>query len=191
MTQKTKKLINAPEDIIPEMIEGMLAAWPDLLALEGETGRAIVAQDGPRDGKVGIVIGGGSGHEPAFAGYVGRELADAEALGNIFASPSPAQILDACHAADGGAGGSARHRRGFLRLQMRWCRRRPGRTVRSCRGSRPSCQCHVPLDGRGAWGLFPAPDRKAEFRDRPRGDGAWHGHPWRAGHPAQYACLRR
>lgn len=104
MTQKTKKLINAPEDIIPEMIEGMLATWPDLLTLEGGTGRAIVARDGPRDGKVGVVIGGGSGHEPAFAGYVGRGLADAAALGNIFASPSPAQILDACHAADGGAG---------------------------------------------------------------------------------------
>ena len=101
---RTKKLINAPEDLIPEMIDGMVAAYPDLLAVAGATGRAIVARDGPRDGKVGIVIGGGSGHEPAFAGYVGRGLADAAAIGNVFASPSPAQIGDAAHAVDGGAG---------------------------------------------------------------------------------------
>jgi dihydroxyacetone kinase len=63
-----------------------------------------VAVDGPRDGKVGIVIGGGSGHEPAFAGYVGRGLADAAAVGNVFASPSPAHIAEAARAADGGAG---------------------------------------------------------------------------------------
>lgn len=106
MTQqpKTKKLINAPENIIAEMIEGMIGAHPDLLKVEGETGRAVVAVDGPRDGKVGIVIGGGSGHEPAFAGYVGRGLADAAAVGNIFASPSPVHIADAARAADGGAG---------------------------------------------------------------------------------------
>ncbi|WP_414090273.1 dihydroxyacetone kinase subunit DhaL [Rhizobium sp. BR 314] len=101
---KTKKLINAPENIIAEMIEGMVGAHPDLLRIEGDTGRAIVAVDGPRDGKVGIVVGGGSGHEPAFAGYVGRGLADAAAIGNVFASPSPAHIADAARAADGGAG---------------------------------------------------------------------------------------
>ncbi|PRH84898.1 dihydroxyacetone kinase [Labrys okinawensis] len=100
----TKKLINAPEQIIQEMIEGMTGAHPDLLRVEGETGRAIVAVDGPRAGKVGIVIGGGSGHEPAFAGYVGRGLADAAAVGNVFASPSPAHIVEAAHAADRGAG---------------------------------------------------------------------------------------
>lgn len=104
MTIKTKKLINAPDDIIPEFIEGLVGAWPDLLTVEGPTGRAVVARHGPRDGKVGIVIGGGSGHEPAFAGYVGRGLADAAAVGNVFASPSPQQILDAGRAADGGAG---------------------------------------------------------------------------------------
>ena len=101
---KTKKLINAPEDIIAQLVSGMVAAHPDMLTTEGATGRAIVAVDGPRDGKVGVVVGGGSGHEPAFAGYVGRGLADAAAVGNIFASPSPEQILDAARAADGGAG---------------------------------------------------------------------------------------
>jgi dihydroxyacetone kinase phosphoprotein-dependent L subunit len=101
---RTKKLINAPEDIISEALEGMIAAHPDMLCVEGATGRAVVAVDGPRDGKVGIVIGGGSGHEPAFAGYVGRGLADAAAVGNVFASPSPEQIMDAARAVDGGAG---------------------------------------------------------------------------------------
>lgn len=101
---RTKKLINAPENIIAELVEGMVGAHPDLLRVEGETGRAIVAVDGPRDGKVGIVVGGGSGHEPAFAGYVGRGLADAAAIGNVFASPSPAHIAEAARAADGGVG---------------------------------------------------------------------------------------
>ncbi|WP_194098354.1 dihydroxyacetone kinase subunit DhaL [Marivivens aquimaris] len=101
---RTKKLINAPEDIISHALAGMISAHPDMLMIEGATGRAVVAKDGPRDGKVGIVIGGGSGHEPAFAGYVGRGLADAAAVGNVFASPSPEQIMDAARAADGGAG---------------------------------------------------------------------------------------
>ena len=101
---RTKKLINAPEDLIAEAIEGMVLAHPGMLTVEGPTGRAVVAVDAPRDGKVGIVIGGGSGHEPAFAGYVGRGLADAAAVGNVFASPSPEQIMDAARAVDGGAG---------------------------------------------------------------------------------------
>lgn len=102
--KKTKKLINDPDDLIAELIDGMVGAHPDLLCTQGATGRAVVAVDGPRDGKVGIVIGGGSGHEPLFSGYVGRGLADASAVGNIFASPSPDQICDAARAADGGAG---------------------------------------------------------------------------------------
>ena len=101
---KTKKLINGADDVIPEMIEGMIGAHPDILALDGESGRAVVALNGPREGKVGIVLGGGSGHEPAFSGYVGKGLADAVAVGNVFASPSPGQICDAALAADGGAG---------------------------------------------------------------------------------------
>ncbi len=104
MSQKHRKLINDPDHLIEDLVAGMISAHPDLICVEGDTGRAIVALNGPRDGKVGIVIGGGSGHEPAFAGYVGKGLADAGPLGNIFASPSPAQIMDAGFAADGGAG---------------------------------------------------------------------------------------
>jgi dihydroxyacetone kinase len=91
----TKELINDPDHLIAELIDGMVGAHPDVLRLEGETGCAIVAANGPRDGKVGIVVGGGSGHEPLFSGYVGRGLADACAVGNIFASPAPAQCADA------------------------------------------------------------------------------------------------
>lgn len=104
MAPPRRKMINDPDALIEHLIEGMVSAHPHLLQVEGDTGRAIVARNGPRDGKVGVVVGGGSGHEPAFAGYVGRGLADAAPLGNIFASPSPSQIMDAGFAADGGAG---------------------------------------------------------------------------------------
>ncbi len=77
MAENHRKLINHPDRLIEDLVEGMILAHPDLLCIEGDTGRAIVARSGPRDGKVGIVVGGGSGHEPAFAGYVGKGLADA------------------------------------------------------------------------------------------------------------------
>jgi len=104
MSTPRRKLINDPERLIEELVAGMISAHPEHLCVRGETGRAIVALNGPRNGKVGIVVGGGSGHEPAFAGYVGCGLADAAPLGNIFASPSPSQIMDAGFAAYGGAG---------------------------------------------------------------------------------------
>lgn len=104
MERKTKKLINNADNVIEELIDGMVGAHPHLLSVQGETGRAIVAKQGPRSGKVGIVVGGGSGHEPAFSGYVGKGLADAAAVGNVFASPSPVQIADAARASNGGAG---------------------------------------------------------------------------------------
>ena len=100
----TKKLINDPDAVVDEMVEGMLAAHPRHLRRAEGHRRALVAADGPRPGKVGIVVGGGSGHEPTFAGLVGRGLADAVAVGNVFASPPPDPILAATRAADGGAG---------------------------------------------------------------------------------------
>ncbi len=103
-SMKTKKLINSADDVISELVEGMISAHPDILTLDGQSGRAVVAINGPHEGKVGIVLGGGSGHEPAFSGYVGKGLADAVAVGNVFASPSPSQICDAAIAANGGAG---------------------------------------------------------------------------------------
>jgi len=101
---KTKKLINSGAHAVDEMLEGVLAAHPDhLYAVDGMP-RAIVARNGPRKGKVGFVIGGGSGHEPTFLGFVGKGLADAAAIGNVFASPPPDPIVACAKAADGGAG---------------------------------------------------------------------------------------
>ncbi|RDJ07056.1 dihydroxyacetone kinase subunit DhaK [Rhizobium grahamii] len=101
---KTKKLINAGDNAVDEMLEGILCAHPDhLYAVDGMP-RAIVARHGPRQGKVGLVIGGGSGHEPTFLGFVGKGLADAAAVGNVFASPPPDPIIACATAANGGAG---------------------------------------------------------------------------------------
>ncbi|MBX2825548.1 MAG: dihydroxyacetone kinase subunit DhaK [Gammaproteobacteria bacterium] len=101
---KTKKLINDPNNIIEEMLEGILAAHPDHLYQHTDSSRAIVAKQGPREGKVGLMIGGGSGHEPTFVGFVGKGLADAAAIGNVFASPPPDPALACAKAIDGGAG---------------------------------------------------------------------------------------
>jgi len=100
----SKKLINDPRAIIEEMLGGMLAAHPRHLRQLPDSPRSIIAVDGPRKGKVGLVIGGGSGHEPTFVGFVGRGLADAAAIGNVFASPPPDPILACAKAVDGGAG---------------------------------------------------------------------------------------
>ncbi|MDQ7778077.1 MAG: bifunctional sugar-binding transcriptional regulator/dihydroxyacetone kinase subunit DhaK [Paracoccus aminovorans] len=99
-----KKLINAPQDAVDEALAGALMAHERLIAAVPGAPRAIRALDGPRPGKVGVVIGGGAGHEPGFWGYVGQGLADAAVVGNIFASPPPPPILAATRAADGGAG---------------------------------------------------------------------------------------
>jgi len=99
----TKKLINHPDDVIEEMVEGILAAHPRQLK-RADHPRAVVSREAPREGKVGLVIGGGSGHEPTFVGFVGRGLADGCAIGNVFASPPPDPALAAAKAVSGGAG---------------------------------------------------------------------------------------
>lgn len=101
---QTKKIINDGNDAVDEMIEGILAAHGEVLTTAGGNRRAVVARNGPRPGKVGLVIGGGSGHEPTFVGFVGKGLADAAAIGNVFASPPPDPIMECTKAADGGAG---------------------------------------------------------------------------------------
>ena len=100
----TQKLINDGNAAVDEMLEGILAAHPDHLFRPAHAPRAIVARHGPRSGKVALVIGGGSGHEPTFLGFVGKGLADAAAIGNVFASPPPQPAVDAALAAQGGAG---------------------------------------------------------------------------------------
>ncbi len=99
-----KKVLNNPDHVIEEMLEGILAAHPEHLRQPEGAPRTIVATDGPRDGKVGLVIGGGSGHEPTFLGFVGRGLADVAVIGDVFTSPTPDAILDSARAANGRAG---------------------------------------------------------------------------------------
>jgi dihydroxyacetone kinase-like protein len=101
---KTKKLINDGARAVEEMLVGVLAAHGRHLHAVDGSPRSIVARNGPRPGKVGLVIGGGSGHEPTFLGFVGKGLADAAAIGNVFASPPPDPILECAKAVSGGAG---------------------------------------------------------------------------------------
>src|SRR5438309_2266722 len=96
-----KKLINDPFDVVDEALEGFVDAHSSLIAMHEPR---VVVRRSPAGSKVGIVVGGGSGHEPAFSGYVGLGMADAAACGNIFASPPPDVILSAIRAANHGEG---------------------------------------------------------------------------------------
>lgn len=99
-----KKLINDPDDFVDEVIQGLLLAHPGQLKAATEDGRALVRADAPIAGHVGIVTGGGSGHLPAFLGYVGVGLCTGVAVGNVFSSPSAEQMYEATKAVNGGAG---------------------------------------------------------------------------------------
>ncbi|MET3770251.1 dihydroxyacetone kinase/dihydroxyacetone kinase-like protein [Marisediminicola sp. UYEF4] len=99
-----KKIINEPNAFVDEFVEGILLAHPDLLKTPADDRRVLVRADAPVTGKVGIITGGGSGHLPLFKGYVGRGLCDGVAIGNVFSSPSSAQVLEATKAVSGGAG---------------------------------------------------------------------------------------
>lgn len=99
-----KKFLNDPDDVVEEMLDGVVKAHAAYLRPVDSSNRALVARSGPRAGKVGLVVGGGTGHEPAFLGYVGKGLADAVAVGNIFSSPPPGPILQCAKAASGDAG---------------------------------------------------------------------------------------
>ncbi|HEX5415528.1 MAG TPA: dihydroxyacetone kinase subunit DhaK, partial [Chloroflexota bacterium] len=98
-----KKLINDPEQTVDQALRGFAAAHPDLIKVFFAP-TYVVRADAPVAGKVGIVSGGGSGHEPMHAGFVGPGMLDAACPGAIFTSPTPDQILAATGAIDGGAG---------------------------------------------------------------------------------------
>jgi dihydroxyacetone kinase-like protein len=98
-----KKLINDPEAVVREALEGMEAAHGDRLRVVYDP-HVIVRADAPVKGKVGIVSGGGSGHEPMHGGFVGPGMLDAACPGEVFTSPTPDQMLEATKAVDGGAG---------------------------------------------------------------------------------------
>ncbi|MEQ6896568.1 dihydroxyacetone kinase family protein [Microbacterium sp. KR10-403] len=97
-----RKIINDPHDFVDEVLDGIVRAHPDSYQFASRDRRAVIAPATPD--KVGIVTGGGSGHLPLFLGYVGQGLATGVAVGNVFSSPSPAQILATTRAADSGRG---------------------------------------------------------------------------------------
>ncbi len=98
-----KKLINKPEDVVREELEGIAKAHPDLVKVYFDP-NYIVRADAPVKGKVGVISGGGSGHEPMHGGFVGIGMLDAACPGAVFTSPTPDQMLDATKAVNGGAG---------------------------------------------------------------------------------------
>jgi len=96
----SKKLINAPETVVSDMLRGLAASNPALCYHEG----VEVISRREKSGKVGVISGGGAGHEPAHAGYVGPGMLDAAVSGNVFASPGPDRILEGIRLADSGKG---------------------------------------------------------------------------------------
>ncbi|HKB48568.1 MAG TPA: dihydroxyacetone kinase subunit DhaK [Ktedonobacterales bacterium] len=98
-----KKLINSPESVVKDELAGLAAAHADLLRVDFEN-QIVVRADAPVVGKVGIISGGGSGHEPMHGGFVGRGMLDAACPGEVFTSPVPDQMLAATRAVNGGAG---------------------------------------------------------------------------------------
>jgi len=98
-----QRIINDPNLVVEDMLRGFVKAHPDKVKMTSNP-RVLAAKDAPIKGKVGIVTGGGSGHKPAFIGYLGRNLVDAVAVGEIFSSPTAVSFLDAFKAADSGEG---------------------------------------------------------------------------------------
>ncbi len=98
-----KKLINNPDDLVKEALAGMLAVHSDLIRVDMEQ-QIVVRKDAPVQGKVGVISGGGSGHEPMHGGFVGHGMLDAACPGAVFTSPVPDQMLAATKAVSGGAG---------------------------------------------------------------------------------------
>lgn len=99
-----KKIINNPDLFVPEMLDGLLKAHPDMLGYAGNDPHCIVRADSPVEGKVALATGGGSGHLPVFLGYVGKGLLDGCAVGDVFASPSSDQMLDVVRGIHSGKG---------------------------------------------------------------------------------------
>jgi dihydroxyacetone kinase len=99
-----KKIINATERVVDEMLEGMFRAYPYHLKRAPNTKRTVMLADAPIEGKVGIITGGGSGHLPLFLGYTGRGLLDGTAVGDVFSSPSSNEIFELTRAVNSGKG---------------------------------------------------------------------------------------
>src|SRR5258708_21998671 len=101
-THVMKKFINDPADVVKESLAGLAAAHPDLVRVDFEN-QIVVRKDAPT-GKVAIISGGGSGHEPMHGGFVGAGMLDAACPGEVFTSPVPDQMRTAARTVSGGAG---------------------------------------------------------------------------------------
>ena len=103
-----QRILNNPDNIVDEMLEGFVKTHSDIVKLvktsEDNPRGVVAAVNAPQAGKVGVVTGGGSGHKPAFVGYVGKNMCDATAVGEICSSPTAVAFLEAFRAADGGQG---------------------------------------------------------------------------------------
>ncbi|PTE10488.1 dihydroxyacetone kinase subunit DhaK [Mesorhizobium helmanticense] len=98
-----QRFINNPDEVVEDTVKGFVKAHADIIRLASNP-RVIAARHAPVDGKVGVITGGGSGHEPAFIGYTGRNMLDAVAVGELFSSPTAKSFLDAAREANGGKG---------------------------------------------------------------------------------------
>ena len=99
-----KKIINDPANVVPEMVKGMVRSYPQFISQVKDTEAVVRADKDSMTGKVGIVSGGGSGHEPTHAGFVGKGMLSAAVCGQVFTSPTPDQIYAAIKAVDQGQG---------------------------------------------------------------------------------------
>lgn len=99
-----RKILNAPDQFVEDTMEGIIRAYGDKVRLLNGDKRILVSNYPKKDGKVGIVTAGGSGHLPLFLGYVGQGMLDGCAIGNVFASPSSQKMADMIRACDGGKG---------------------------------------------------------------------------------------
>src|SRR6478609_6473566 len=97
-----RSLVNDPDDLVVEALEGLALSHPTLVRHDAE--HSFVARAEPARDKVGLVSGGGSGHEPLHAGFVGLGMLDAACPGQVFTSPTPDQMIEAAEAVDTGAG---------------------------------------------------------------------------------------
>src|SRR5579862_7182366 len=102
-TRRMRKIINEPDQVVKESLAGLAASVPDILRYD-VANQILVRVDAPVKGKVALISGGGSGHEPLHGGFVGVGMLDAACPGEVFTSPVPDQMLAATKAVDGGAG---------------------------------------------------------------------------------------
>ncbi|MGO4339485.1 dihydroxyacetone kinase subunit DhaK [Labrys sp. KB_33_2] len=98
-----QRFVNNPDEVVEDTVKGFVKAHSDIVRL-ADNPRVIAARNAPHAGKVGVITGGGSGHEPAFIGYTGKNMLDAVAVGELFSSPTAKSFHDAIREADGGKG---------------------------------------------------------------------------------------